>query len=262
MRAAAPLLLLINGGYVDTAGFLALQGLLTAHVTGNFVTAGASLVFGTTGDGGKLLALPVFALIIALARILGAAMAARPGLRRVVLLTPQLVLLLTSGVLAIRFGPFANGDTTPAIVAGMMLVSGMAIQSAVDRVHLAAFPPSTLMTGDTTRDRCRGSRAAPYGCRSHGAAHASGPHGGNGGLLHQRVRSGGTCILAGRTVVFRAATGAGAGGAGAGARIHHGRLNSRFAVRRVPPRSFVASPRVPARSGVSGVHSNRRPDPG
>jgi uncharacterized membrane protein YoaK (UPF0700 family) len=33
----------LNGGYVDTAGFLALQGLFTAHVTGNFVTLGASL---------------------------------------------------------------------------------------------------------------------------------------------------------------------------------------------------------------------------
>lgn len=27
-----------NGGFVDTAGFPGLQGLFTAHVTGNFVT--------------------------------------------------------------------------------------------------------------------------------------------------------------------------------------------------------------------------------
>ena len=33
-----------NAGYVDTAGFLALGGLFTAHVTGTFVTLGASLV--------------------------------------------------------------------------------------------------------------------------------------------------------------------------------------------------------------------------
>jgi uncharacterized membrane protein YoaK (UPF0700 family) len=149
VRAAAPLLLSVNGGYVDTAGFLALQGLFTAHVTGNFVTAGAALVFGTSGVAAKLLALPVFAVVVALARILGEAMAAHPARRRGVLLTLQLVLLLTGGILAIRFGPFADGDAAPAIFTGMVLVSG--IQNSVHRVHLAAFPPSTLMTGNTTQ---------------------------------------------------------------------------------------------------------------
>jgi hypothetical protein len=47
LKISAPLLLSFNGGYVDTAGFLALQGLFTAHVTGNFVTFGAAMVEGT-----------------------------------------------------------------------------------------------------------------------------------------------------------------------------------------------------------------------
>ena len=58
-RPLLPLVLSLNAGYVDTAGFLALQGLFTAHVTGNFVTLGASLVLGTSGAVAKLLALPV-----------------------------------------------------------------------------------------------------------------------------------------------------------------------------------------------------------
>lgn len=49
MKPNLPSLLTFNGGYVDTAGFLALQGLFTAHVTGNFVTLGATLVAGSTG---------------------------------------------------------------------------------------------------------------------------------------------------------------------------------------------------------------------
>ena len=44
-RWMLPLLLSFTAGYVDTAGFLALQGLFTAHVTGNFVTLGASLAW-------------------------------------------------------------------------------------------------------------------------------------------------------------------------------------------------------------------------
>jgi Protein of unknown function (DUF1275) len=53
-------LLSFNGGFVDTAGFLGLQGLFTAHVTGNFVTLAAALVLGTHGVVVKLLALPEF----------------------------------------------------------------------------------------------------------------------------------------------------------------------------------------------------------
>ena len=68
-RATLPLLLSLNAGYVDTAGFLALQGLFTAHVTGNFVTLGASLALGTSGAIAKLLALPVFCAVVIAARL-------------------------------------------------------------------------------------------------------------------------------------------------------------------------------------------------
>jgi uncharacterized membrane protein YoaK (UPF0700 family) len=72
-----PLLLSFNGGYVDTAGFLALQGLFTAHVTGNFVTLGASLVLGVSGAAAKLLALPTFCLVIMDSSAAGAPLRAR-----------------------------------------------------------------------------------------------------------------------------------------------------------------------------------------
>lgn len=151
MKSAVAWLLSVNGGYVDTAGFLALQGLFTAHVTGNFVTIGAALVYGSSGVLAKLLALPVFGLVVVLTRLLGTAMLHRPALRPRVLLAIQLVLLSVGGGLAIVLGPFHNGDAPAAIVTGMALVAGMAVQNAVQRVHLAGFPPTTLMTGNTTQ---------------------------------------------------------------------------------------------------------------
>jgi uncharacterized membrane protein YoaK (UPF0700 family) len=148
---SVPLLLSFNGGYVDTAGFLALQGLFTAHVTGNFVTLGASLVLGTSGAMAKLLALPVFCVVIVMTRLLSFGL---PYLKLPVLRTMlglQALLLAAGAAMAIRLGPFADGDSLTAIVTGMVLVSAMAIQNAAHRIHLGSAPPSTLMTGTTTQ---------------------------------------------------------------------------------------------------------------
>ena len=150
-RPALPLLLSLNAGFVDTAGFLALQGLFTAHVTGNFVTLAASLVLGTSGAVAKLLALPVFCLVVIAARLTGTMLTNR-SLRAFEILMGLKVLFLVAGaVLAIHFGPFHDGDSWQAILTGMVLVAAMAIQNAVHRVHLASAPPSTLMTGTTTQ---------------------------------------------------------------------------------------------------------------
>jgi uncharacterized membrane protein YoaK (UPF0700 family) len=151
VKLTIPVLLSFNGGYLDTAGFLALQGLFTAHVTGNFVTLGAALVMGTTGILSKLLALPVFCAVIILTRWLsyGPAAAKWPKLRP--MLTLKLILLVIGAGLAIRLGPFANGDSAAAIVTGMTFVAAMAIQNAAHRIHLGNAPPTTLMTGTTTQ---------------------------------------------------------------------------------------------------------------
>jgi uncharacterized membrane protein YoaK (UPF0700 family) len=150
MKLTHPTLLSFNGGYVDTAGFLALQGLFTAHVTGNFVTIGAALVFGTSGVVAKLLALPVFCVVIIVTRLLSFKLPARWPVFET-MSTLQLLLLFFAAVLAITLGPFTNGDGAPAIITGMTLVAAMAMQNAANRIHLAAVPPTTIMTGTTTQ---------------------------------------------------------------------------------------------------------------
>jgi uncharacterized membrane protein YoaK (UPF0700 family) len=146
-----PLVLSFNAGFVDTAGFLALQGLFTAHVTGNFVTLGASLALGTSGALAKLLALPVFCAVVIASRWFGTLLSHRSAHPFVPLLAIKVLLLVAGAGLAIHFGPFHDGDNWQAILTGMVLVAAMAIQNAVHRVHLASSPPSTLMTGTTTQ---------------------------------------------------------------------------------------------------------------
>src|ERR1700733_12031599 len=111
-------LLSFNGGFVDTMGYLGLQGLFTAHVTGNFVTLGAALALGTAGVVAKPGALPEFIVWIALARVAGAAMRARglPALR--ILLCVKVAFLFAFLVLAVTLGPFANSDSPAALLTG------------------------------------------------------------------------------------------------------------------------------------------------
>ncbi|WP_426419646.1 YoaK family protein [Bradyrhizobium genosp. A] len=145
------LLMSLNAGFVDTAGFLALQGLFTAHVTGNFVTFGAAVVLGTSGALAKLLALPVFCAVVVITRIFSFYLPAMglPIFRS--MLAIKTLLLAVGGAAAAYFGPFVQGDSWQAILTGMILVAAMAIQNAAHRIHMGTEPPSTLMTGTTTQ---------------------------------------------------------------------------------------------------------------
>ncbi|TWD48952.1 uncharacterized membrane protein YoaK (UPF0700 family) [Agrobacterium vitis] len=141
----------LNAGYVDTMGFLALAGLFTAHVTGNFVTLGAASVFGSSGGLAKLLALPVFCIIVLLTGLfmLRLKQAREQKIRLLLLL--QLFFLIAAAIMAILHGPLQHGDQLAEVTIGMTLVIAMAIQNGLHRIHLGKMPPTTLMTGTTTQ---------------------------------------------------------------------------------------------------------------
>ena len=143
-------LLAINGGYVDAAGFLGLKGLFLAHVTGNLATLCAALVLGSHGVIGKILALPEFVIVIALTRLAGALLAARKHPVPHILLAAEVVLLAAFAALALTFGPFADPDTPPALATAFAGISAMAVQNAMQRVHLPGEPPTSFMTGNAT----------------------------------------------------------------------------------------------------------------
>jgi uncharacterized membrane protein YoaK (UPF0700 family) len=144
-------LLSFNAGFVDTTGSLGLQGLFLAHITGNFVTLAATLVMGTHGVLAKVLVLPEFVLVLALGRIAGSRMKARgrPVLR--IALAAMMCALLAFFVLAVVYGPFPDSDALPALITAFAGITAMAMQNAVQRVHFASMPPTTLMTGNITQ---------------------------------------------------------------------------------------------------------------
>lgn len=138
-------------GYVDTCGFVALFGLFTAHVTGNFVTLGAALAGSRTGLVAKLCALPVFIACVAGLRVWlrHELRAGRNGARR--LLVVEIVLLGAFALAGVAGTPFASADAWPAVTTGMLGVAALATQNTAARTVFATLTPSTVMTGNVTQ---------------------------------------------------------------------------------------------------------------
>lgn len=161
----APLLSFV-AGYVDTVGFIALFGLFTAHVTGNFVLIGASLVQPAhAGVLAKLLALPVFIAAVAMTT----AYVRRREQRQRRSLTPVLwaQIALLGGFLgaALLAAPILHADAPGAVIAGLLGVAAMGVQNAASRLIFTSLSPTTVMTGNVTQvvidsvDLLRGSNA-------------------------------------------------------------------------------------------------------
>ena len=139
-------------GYVDTLGFLALFGLFTAHVTGNFILIGASLADpAREGVLLKLLAFPAFIAGVALARILVVIIEKRgaPALRPALLL--QLVLLLGFMACGLAATPLGNEPGPLATAAGLLGAAAMGTHSATSRLLLGHLAPTSMMTGNVTQ---------------------------------------------------------------------------------------------------------------
>src|SRR5262249_53118459 len=134
-------------GMADSAGFILLDGLFIAHVTGNFVLIGAAIARGTTGIVSKILTLPAFFLGVIAARVGDQALKLHSEADQLqVLLAAEavvLLLVLTSGYL---LAPQAGLDAIMVSTLGCAGAFAMGIQNAVGRLHLAQLPASTVMT--------------------------------------------------------------------------------------------------------------------
>lgn len=160
------------GGYVDTLGFIALFGLFTAHVTGNFVLLGASLADPANIPSLlKILAFPAFIIGVALARLLVASCERRgvDAHRPSYLL--QLVFLIGFMVCGMLAEPVARDMSVLAMVAGLFGTVAMGAHSAASKLLLSHLAPTSMMTGNVTQlvidgvDQLRGAGDAGTAAR-------------------------------------------------------------------------------------------------
>jgi uncharacterized membrane protein YoaK (UPF0700 family) len=146
-----PVVLSVAAGCTDVIGFLGLNGLFTAHITGNLVILAAQVAGGVAGQIAKILAVPVFIGMVSLTVLLAR------GLESIGLasLRPLLLFhfLLLAGFLGlcVAAGPHLDPNATIAIFAAMLGVSAMAVQNALVQVSLKGAPATAVMTSNVTR---------------------------------------------------------------------------------------------------------------
>lgn len=138
-------------GFVDAAAFIALTGLFTAHVTGNFVLIGAELVSTSSGVLAKLLALPVFILAVAVTRLFALALERRGSAPFRPLLALEAGILIAFAVAGIALSPLGSPDGARAIGVGMLGVAAMGIQNGIGRLAIGHLAATTVMTVNVTQ---------------------------------------------------------------------------------------------------------------
>jgi uncharacterized membrane protein YoaK (UPF0700 family) len=130
---------------------MAIFGVFTAHVTGNFVVIGAALGGTSSGLLTKLMALPVFVVSVALvtAATRKRVLAGSPPRRG--LLVAQTAFLAATTVSAVMLGPFDHPDSPESMLVAMLAVVAMAVQNASSRLVFSTLAPTTVMTGNVTQ---------------------------------------------------------------------------------------------------------------
>ncbi|WP_308789144.1 YoaK family protein [Undibacterium terreum] len=139
-------------GYVDTLGFIALFGLFTAHVTGNFVLIGAGMADPSRAAILlKILAIPAFVIGVAVARVLIAVSQCREWPALTLSLVLQISLLCGFMLCGWLASPIEQETTPCAMVAGLFGSAAMGVHSATGRLLLSHLAPTSMMTGNVTQ---------------------------------------------------------------------------------------------------------------
>lgn len=140
MRLAFVLSLI--AGSTDTIGFLRLNGLFTAHITGNLVVLAAHVVGDDPAILSYLLAVPVFMLMLLLTRLFASQLERKGLLPLRPLLLLELTLLLAFLVCCVTL----HADSRFATIPSMLGVASMAVQTALVKISFTKAPSTVAMT--------------------------------------------------------------------------------------------------------------------
>jgi uncharacterized membrane protein YoaK (UPF0700 family) len=147
---ALPFVLSLIAGSTDIICFLGLNGLFTAHITGNIVVLAAHIVAGDPTIFSYVLSVPVFMMMLLLTRLFagGLEKAGVSTLRPLLLL--QLFFLVALLWICVEAGPWRDADAILAVIAGMCGVAAMAVQNALVQISLTNTPTTAVMTTNVT----------------------------------------------------------------------------------------------------------------
>lgn len=147
---ALPFTLGAIAGSVDVIGSLGLNGLFTAHITGNLVILAAHIVAGREASLPLMISVPVFIFALAMTRLLATGLErARIASLRILLLL-QLALLCAFLTICFAAGSHVNPNAPSMIVASMLGVCAMAVQNALVRIALIGAPATAVLTTNIT----------------------------------------------------------------------------------------------------------------
>jgi uncharacterized membrane protein YoaK (UPF0700 family) len=140
-------LLALIAGFCDTATFIHMGGVFSAHVTGNFVLFAAAIAQGLQADDYlKIVTLPVFVIAVMVAMLIGGKHALpRQKVRRILIAITLLMLLAALLAVAGAQTTVGNRLGNLDVLITLLLVIAMAMQNTIHR--FITGPMTTVMTG-------------------------------------------------------------------------------------------------------------------
>jgi uncharacterized membrane protein YoaK (UPF0700 family) len=141
----------VIAGCTDVIGFLGLNGLFTAHITGNLVILAAHVVSGGVAEPAPMLSVPVFIAMVGLTMLLGASFEARGRSSLHPLLLLHFLCLAGFLILCVAAVGQVDPNAIRGVLAGMLGVAAMAVQNALVQIAIKGAPSTAVMTSNVTR---------------------------------------------------------------------------------------------------------------